>query len=83
MRIRLTPHAVLRLSELSERGIEVPEALIAETLARPEKVELGNLGRLIAQGPLDDRHVLRIVFELEPDELVVVTVYPGRRSRYG
>ena len=83
MRVRLTLHAALRLARLSELGIEVTEALIADILAEPEKVEVGKYGRLIAQGPLDDRHVLRIVFEPNPDELVVITVNPGRRSRYG
>ncbi len=82
-RIRLTLHAALRLARLSELGIEVNEAMIADILANPEKVEVGKYGRLIAQGPLDDRHVLRIVYEQNPDELVVITVNPGRRSRYG
>ena len=83
MKIRLTLHAALRLARLSELGIEVNEALIADILAEPEKVEVGKYGRLIAQGPLNDRYVLRIVYEQNPDELVVVTVNPGRRSRYG
>ena len=40
------------------------------------------MNRVIAQIDVDERHVLRVVFE-ENDEILVVTLYPGRRGRYG
>jgi len=37
---------------------------------------------MIAQKVIDDEHVLRVVYEIEGDEIVIVTFYPGRRKRY-
>lgn len=39
-------------------------------------------GRKIAQGPLDESRVLRVVYEEKGDDIIIVTFYPGRRQRY-
>ena len=51
-------------------------------MLRPQKLEQGYGGRAIAQKGLDHDHVLRVVYEEHPDELVIITFYPGRRERY-
>jgi len=38
--------------------------------------------RHIAQKGFDETHVLRVVYEVFRDKEYIVTVYPGRRSRY-
>jgi hypothetical protein len=76
-------HAVLKLVELAEHAVEVDEETVRRVVLDPDKIEVGRSGRLIAQGFLDDEHVLRVVFEPGSDELVVITAYPGRRARYG
>lgn len=48
----------------------------------PDKIEEGYKGRLVAQRAIDDSRVMRVVYETRIEELFVVTVYPGRRSRY-
>jgi hypothetical protein len=35
-----------------------------------------------AQKNFDETHVLRVVYEKKPEKLLIITVYPGRRSRY-
>lgn len=48
----------------------------------PTKIDVGYKERLIAQKGFDDMHVLRVIYESRPEKLYVVTLYPGRRSRY-
>ena len=39
-------------------------------------------GRQIAEGDLDDEHVIRVVFVREGRQISVITLYPARRGRY-
>ena len=41
----------------------VDKNFIEKILANPDKIERGYKSRLIAQGALDDKHILRIVYE--------------------
>ena len=50
-------------------------------IRQPEYVVAGYGDRFIAQVSLDEEHVLRVVDE-ENDEVIVVTVCPGRRQRF-
>lgn len=47
-----------------------------------EKGEPEIKGRNIAQGPLSPDHLLNVVFAETEAEIIVVTFYPGRRTRY-
>jgi hypothetical protein len=80
--IRLTTHAVRKLAVLRGWGFQITEETVIGTIRGPEQVHRGYGGRLIAQARIDETHTLRVVFE-ENDEIVVVTLYPGRRERYG
>jgi hypothetical protein len=51
-------------------------------LRKPENVEEGFRGRKVAQRRITQRHVLRVIYEERQKEIMVVTFYPGRRSRY-
>jgi uncharacterized DUF497 family protein len=62
--------------------IFVDEKLITKIITKPDRIEKGYKNRLVAQGVLDDKHVLRIVYEESNDEIKIITIYPGRRSRY-
>lgn len=55
---------------------------IENCINAPDKVEQGYGERKIAQRVFDESHVLRVVYEERGDEILVITVYPGRRSRY-
>ena len=45
-------------------------------------LEKGYKDRLIAQKKIDDEHVIRVVHEKEREKILVITLYPARRSRY-
>jgi len=37
---------------------------------------------LIAQKKIDENHVLRVVYEKNNDNILIITIYPGRSERY-
>ena len=63
------------------QGFIVDEESIISVIQEATEIFLGYSGRLIAQGPLDEEHVLRVIYE-ESDEITVVTLYPATRERY-
>jgi len=67
---------------LKTHGLEIGEDMVKEAITSPDKIDKGYLGRQIAQKKLDENHVLRVVYEDRPDEILVITLYPGRRKRY-
>lgn len=75
-------HALNKIQILSSHKIFVDKNLITKIITKPDKIESGYKNRLVAQGMLDDKHVLRIVFEESEEEIKIITMYPGRRSRY-
>jgi uncharacterized DUF497 family protein len=75
-------HYINKIQILSNHQIFVDEKLITKIITKPDRIEKGYKNRLVAQGVLDDKHVLRIVYEESNDEIKIITIYPGRRSRY-
>jgi len=75
-------HALNKIQILSNHQIFVEKNLIMKIITKPDRIESGYKNRLVAQGMLDDKHVLRIVCEESEEEIKIITMYPGRRSRY-
>ncbi len=80
--IRFTDHARRKLKILEELGFKIQERKIDEILRKPVLVQRTWKERFVATGPLNSTHTLRIVFEKENGNIVVVTFYPVRRRRY-
>jgi hypothetical protein len=79
--IRFTKHALRKLEDLAELGFAVTVEQVTDTVQNPDTVDR-EASPPIAQKAISQRHVLRVVFVEEVDEIRVVTFYPGRRSRY-
>ena len=75
-------HAKEKFSILRRHGFVVSRLQVRETVQKPEKTEAGYSGRKVAQRRITERHVLRVIYEEGPEEIRIVTFYPGRRSRY-
>lgn len=71
-----------KIQILSYHQIFVDKNLITKIITKPDRIESGYKNRLVAQGMLDDKHVLQIVFEESEEEIKVITIYPIRRLRY-
>ncbi len=80
--IEFSNHAELKIKVLKQHRVEVNEDFIKQAVISPDKVEKGYKGRMVAQKRLDERHVLRVVYEDKPEHILIITLYPGRRERY-
>lgn len=76
MKVAFTAHARKRMARY-----DIDEATVREGLREPDGIVEGHSGRTIAHKFLNG-YVLRIIFEGERENPVVVTVYPARRDRY-
>lgn len=55
---------------------------VEDTLLHPELVAPQSEGKFIAQKGLTERHVLCVVYREQDETRMVITFYPGLRSRY-
>ena len=80
--IIFTDHAMVKFEALAALGIQLDERMVADAVRNPMSVSHGYGSRMVAQVGLDDEKVLRVVYEQIDEEIIIVTFYPGRRSRY-
>ena len=80
--IEFSQHSLLKIDILKSHGIDVSKEIVENVVRTPDRIDAGYKERLIAQKGFDETRVLRVVYEALPDKLYIVTVYPGRRSRY-
>jgi predicted DNA-binding protein len=79
--IRWSEHAQLKLDILNQRSIKTSAELIAEIIQNPN-IRIEEEDRKIAQSPITDDLVLRVVYREYSAFILIITLYPGRRSRY-
>lgn len=80
--IRLTEHAELKAKILENHGFQISEEFVKIAIYDPDRIESSYKGRRVAQKVMSESHVLRVIFEEYPEEIVVITLYPGRRESY-
>ncbi len=80
--IRFSDHSLLKIDLLSERGIAITQEFVVETIQSPDRREPGEGEKITAQKQLDENLVLRVVYREYEAFILVITLYPGRRSRY-
>ena len=82
MKVRFTGHANWKIRILRVRGVQIKKKMVEDTVLDPKSMVIGLGGRQIAEGDLDDEHVIRVVFVREGRQIRVITLYPARRGRY-
>ena len=80
--IRFGEHARLKIDILASRSVSIDLTFIFDTVRSPDKLETGEEDKLIAQKHLDESLVLRVVYRDFGSFILIITLYPGRRSRY-
>jgi len=80
--IRFSDHAQLKMEVLASHEITIDRDLVIETVRSPDKLEIGEEDKLIAQKRLNENLVLRVVYREFNAFILIITLYPGRRSRY-
>ena len=80
--IRLSDHAKQKIEILANHEIALNLNLIIETVRSPDVLETGEDNKLIAQKCLNENLVLRVVCREFTAFILIITLYPGKRSRY-
>ena len=80
--IRFSQHAELKLEVLGRHGMTISPGFVIATIRSPDRCESEEGGNMIAQKLLDENRVLRVVYREFNAFLLVITLYPGKRSRY-
>jgi len=80
--IRFTDHVRTKIAVLNAHGFPVTEDMVRLSLRSPDRVEPARGIRKLAQKALDATHVLRVVYVEAGQDILVITLYPGRRTRY-
>lgn len=80
--IRFSEHSQLKMEVLAKHGVTINPEFVIETVRAPDKLEAGEESKLIAQKQLDENLVLRVVYREFGAFILIITLYPGRRSRY-
>jgi len=79
--IILIPHAERRLDRYSVDG-----ELVVDAINNPYEVvrgkRKGKLQRWVAHKLLNDEYKLRVIYEIENEDICVVTLYISKRKRY-
>jgi hypothetical protein len=80
--IRFSDHAKLKINLLCDRSVAVSEAFTIEVVRSPDQLEIAEEDKLIAQKRLNEKLVLRVVYREYESFILIITLYPGMRSRY-
>ena len=73
---------MMKFEELRGQGFEVSEETVIDAVLNPIQVVRGHTNRTIAQTPLSEHLLLRVIYEEVGDTITVITFYPAERSRY-
>jgi hypothetical protein len=79
--IRWSEHAQLKLDILNQRSITVSADLVAAIIRKPDTLNTEE-DKQIAQSRITENLVLRVVYREFNTFILIITLYPGRRSRY-
>lgn len=82
MKIDFTNHAREKFIILRRHNFEVEEIEVIQAILQPSKVEASRKDRFVSERAIDETHLLRVVYEVSEDRIVVITFYPAKRCRY-
>jgi hypothetical protein len=79
--IRFSDHARLKMEILASHTVYIDQDFVVGTVRSPDKIVIEE-DKFIAQKRLDENLVLRVVYREFNAFILIITLYPGRRSRY-
>lgn len=82
MNVRFSEHANWKVKALRAHGVRITKKMVEEAVLNPDRITAGLGGRQIAEGSLDDEHIIRVVILRQGRQIRVITMYPARRGRY-
>ena len=81
-KINISLHCQKKIALLQRHNFFIENNSVVETILEPDSVSNGKDNRKISQKILDENHVLRVIYEENEKEILIITIYPGRRKRH-
>lgn len=84
MKIVFTKHAAVdKLNMLKKHKFKVDKTFITKVINNPDHEDKdSDKPKIIASKEIDPKHILRVVYKLEGDIIIVITFYPAEKGRY-
>jgi len=82
MEIRFTKHAIDKFAILRRHGLIILKEKVIGTVEKPNFLDYSRFPLLIAQSDFDRNRVLRVVYKIVRQTMVIITFYPGKKSQY-
>ena len=82
MEVIFTNHAKAKFEALRRHGFLLTWKQVRDAVKNPDAIRRGKGRRIIAQKTLDERYVLRVIYEKVNELVRIITFYPARRERY-
>ncbi len=83
MRFVFTKHALKRFKDFRNYGVKIARQQVIKTIQKPDHVDKkSDSPKIIVSKIRDETHILRVVFKIESDIIVIITFYPAKRGRY-
>lgn len=79
--IRWSDHAQFKLKLLAERGLVLTIDQVNAIVRQSDRL-IQETDKSIAQSSINETPVLRVVYREFEAFVLIITLYPGRRSRY-
>ena len=80
--IRFSDRYQHKLKILNSHGLIISSKFVRETISSPDKLEIKDNNKCIAQKRLNENFVIRVVYREFKTFILVITLYPGKKSRY-
>ena len=77
-----TYHAKQKFKLVKKAGFPLTRQQVKNTINNPNKIEDRSDGTFIASKILDSTYIIRVVYRIENDIIVVITFYPAKRKAY-
>jgi len=80
--IRFSNHGLSKFDVVNEQGFDIGWEFVIENIQSPDRQEQKEGEKTIAQKRLNENLVLRVVYREFEAFILVITLDPGRKSRY-
>ncbi len=83
MKIIFTKHALKKKEVLEELGWDIELEKVRDAIRKPNVTGKTKLGQDTAIKFLENRYILRVIYEVRSGIITVITFHIARRGRYG
>lgn len=82
MKIVYTKHALEKFRLLEKLGWKISKQKVNQTIRQPKWSGTSKLGQYATMSSLDQKHILRVIYDKVGDEVKVITFHPARKGKY-